>query len=196
VKHPVLACLVACAVAVALFFALDHHKKARASKLHAVNAAPGLIEVAALRTGGATSNVPAIPQVSPLPLGAVTGAAQSPSGQPDIPDAALPQPELSPSDLTPEGALDHLRLVFRQFSSMFGGNPVGTNEEITKALKGDNPKQINFLQSGGVRLNANGELLDPWGTPYFFHQLSGTQMEIRSAGPDKRLWTEDDVVLK
>ena len=37
--------------------------------------------------------------------------------------------------------------------------------------------------------------VDPWGTPYFFHQLSSTEMEIRSAGPDKRLWTDDDVVV-
>ena len=48
----------------------------------------------------------------------------------------------------------------------------------------------------GARVNARGELVDNWDTPYFFHQLSRTEMEIRSAGPDRRMWTADDLVLK
>ena len=47
-----------------------------------------------------------------------------------------------------------------------------------------------------MRINSQGELIDPWGTPYFFHQLSGTEMEIHSAGPDKVMWTQDDLVIK
>ena len=69
---------------------------------------------------------------------------------------------------------------------MFGGNPVGTNPEITSQLSGKNPKHINFIKpEAGMRINESGELIDPWGTPYFFHQLSGADMEIHSAGPDK-----------
>jgi hypothetical protein len=80
---------------------------------------------------------------------------------------------------------------------MFGGNPVGNNAEITRALLGENPKQANFLKAeAGQRINANGELVDGWGTPYFFHALSGTEMEIRSAGPDKKMYTADDDVIK
>ena len=77
---------------------------------------------------------------------------------------------------------------------MFGGNPVGTNVEITRALNGDNPRHVHFLD--GARLNDQGELIDDWGTPYFFHQLSGQQTEIRSAGPDKQMWTSDDLVIR
>ena len=56
---------------------------------------------------------------------------------------------------------------------------------------------MNFLNADdGLRVNADGELVDPWGTPYFFHQLSGTEMEIHSAGPDKKMWTDDDLVAK
>ena len=80
---------------------------------------------------------------------------------------------------------------------MFGGNPVGTNPEITAALNGKNPKQVKFLQAeAGMRINGNGELVDPWGTPLFFHQLSGSETEIRSAGPDRKMWTSDDLLLK
>ena len=72
-----------------------------------------------------------------------------------------------------------------------------SHPEITKALQGDNPKQINFLKpDDGNRVNGNGELVDPWGTPYFFHQLSATDMEIRSAGPDRKMWSDDDLVTR
>jgi len=45
-------------------------------------------------------------------------------------------------------------------------------------------------------VNDQGEMIDPWGTPYFFHQISGTQMEIHSAGPDHVMWTSDDLVAQ
>ena len=81
--------------------------------------------------------------------------------------------------------------------SRFGGNPVGTNREITRALNGDNPGHVVFLKAeDGMRLNENGELVDNWGTPFFFHQLSGVEMEIHSAGPDRKMWTPDDLVIK
>jgi hypothetical protein len=85
----------------------------------------------------------------------------------------------------------------RLYGSTMSGNPVGTNPEITSALNGNNPKQARFLDpDAGLRINDKGELIDPWGTPYFFHQLSGAEMEIRSAGPDKTMWTADDLVTR
>jgi hypothetical protein len=89
-----------------------------------------------------------------------------------------------------------MRTTIHLYDSMFGGNPVGTNAEITKALHGDNPRHADFLSSSVNPVNAAGELVDPWGTPYFFHQLSGHVMEIRSAGPDKIMWTADDLVIR
>jgi len=102
-----------------------------------------------------------------------------------------------PSGLPPETVLENARSVFRQYASRFGGNPVGNNREITAALSGGNPRQIQFLKPvDGLRISPGGEMIDPWGTAYFFHQLSGAEMEIRSAGPDRRMWTEDDLVVK
>ncbi|HXF10551.1 MAG TPA: hypothetical protein VN625_07170 [Desulfuromonadaceae bacterium] len=93
--------------------------------------------------------------------------------------------------------MENMRSVIRLYGSQFGGNPVGNNTEITAALTGNNPKQVNFIQpDSGLRLSDKGELVDPWGTPFFFHQLSGTVMEIHSAGPDRKMWTADDVVAK
>jgi hypothetical protein len=87
-------------------------------------------------------------------------------------------------------------VTIRQYASAFGENPVGTNPEITASLQGNNPKQINFLRPDGNRVNSNGELVDVWGTPYFFHQISGHEMEIRSAGPDRVMYTGDDLVTR
>jgi hypothetical protein len=63
------------------------------------------------------------------------------------------------------------------------------------AVLGDNLKQTRIGPPENQHLNENGELVDRWGTPYFFHQLSKTRMEIRSAGPDRTMWTGDDKQL-
>ena len=75
-------------------------------------------------------------------------------------------------------------------------NPVGTNAEIMKAVMGGNPTNAQLGPPEGQSLNEQGELLDRWGTPYFFHQLSKETMEVRSAGPDRVLWNADDLVVK
>jgi hypothetical protein len=100
-------------------------------------------------------------------------------------------------EIPPAIVLENVGRAIRQYGGMFGGNPVGTNPEITAALNGQNPKGINFIKSeAGMHINENGEMVDAWGTPFFFHQLSGTDMEIHSAGPDKIMWTSDDLVSK
>jgi len=107
-------------------------------------------------------------------------------------------PDTTPAaELRPETVLQNVRRAIHQYGEMFGGNPVGTNPEITSQLRGDNPKHINFLSAqAGLRINADGQLVDAWGTPYFFHQISGAETEIHSAGPDRIMWTSDDLVIK
>jgi hypothetical protein len=102
-----------------------------------------------------------------------------------------------PADISPQTVIENTRRAIVNYGSTFGGNPVGTNPEITAALNGQNPKQIKFIDpEAGLRVNGNGELVDSWGTPFFFHQLSANDTEIRSAGPDKIMWTADDLVIK
>lgn len=98
--------------------------------------------------------------------------------------------------LPPATVLDKARVVIHNYRTAFGQNPVGTNPEITEALSGKNSKSINFVAESGLRVNGNGELLDGYGTPFFFHQISGQEMEIRSAGPDRVMWTFDDAVTR
>lgn len=108
----------------------------------------------------------------------------------------VPGPELAPG-LTPAAVLQNMRSAVRDYSGRFGGNPVGNNREITARLNGGNSKQVVFLkEEDGMRINERGELVDNWGTPFFFHQISATEMEIHSAGPDRKMWTSDDLVSK
>ncbi len=102
-----------------------------------------------------------------------------------------------PPALPPQVVVDNARLAVRDYRSAFGENPVGTNPEITAALMGKNPKNINFVTpESGLRVNEKGEMIDAYGTPFFFHQISGKEMEIRSAGPDRMMWTFDDLVAR
>jgi hypothetical protein len=104
-------------------------------------------------------------------------------------------PKSGPLGLAPDIVLRNARAAVTQYGSMFHGNPVGTNPEITSALNGNNPRQVKFIgEDSGLQINDKGELVDPWGTPFFFHQLSARDMEVRSAGPDKIMWTADDLV--
>jgi hypothetical protein len=110
--------------------------------------------------------------------------------------AIVPPLPAEMSNVPAATVLENMRATLRLYAGTFDGNPVGNNAEITASLNGQNPKQITFLKSDGNRVNSQGELVDIWGTPYFFHQLAAHEMEIRSAGPDHRMWTPDDVVIK
>lgn len=35
--------------------------------------------------------------------------------------------------------------------------------------------------------------MDRWKTPLYIHAASRDRLEIRSAGPDQKMWTEDDL---
>lgn len=106
-----------------------------------------------------------------------------------------PSPPLPP-DHPARVEADNVARNLRHFGQRFGGNPVGTNAEIVRYLNGGNPHGVRYLPQETLRLNEAGELVDSWGSPYFFHQLSARETEIRSAGPDRTLWTGDDIVAK
>ena len=117
------------------------------------------------------------------------------------PPAPLPAERSTLADLlnTPSKNIrDDLRVVSEildTFRSNFPrtGNPVGTNAEITAVLTGKNKLQLALIPADHAAINrSTGELLDRWGTPFFFHAESGSRMEIRSAGPDKKHHTADD----
>ncbi len=87
-------------------------------------------------------------------------------------------------------ALEHFWLLIKDPDAL----SVMSNASIMNSLKGENPHGLRFISPTHPLLNEQGELLDRWNTPLQFHAKSMTQIEIRSAGPDQKLYTEDDVV--
>ncbi|HEV3410354.1 MAG TPA: hypothetical protein VG095_08670 [Chthoniobacterales bacterium] len=131
---------------------------------------------------GSVGEAVSLPRTSPPPA----KVTASPTNTPPLP----------PPDEEAMLESDKVSLMIRDYRTIAGENPVGTNAEIMEAIMGKNPKGAKLGPPEGMQLNENGELIDRWGTPYFFHQLSRDQMEIRSAGADKVMWTEDDAVVK
>ena len=132
------------------------------------------------------------------------GAAQSATEAP----VAAPEPVLPPitvlpiaSELAkavtrkedPVGSLQAVEQLLYFFRQGFGENPVGQNEDIVAMLLGQNSKRAAYLPADCPAIK-NGKLLDAWGTPYWFHPVSRDRMEIRSAGPDRDLFTGDDLL--
>jgi hypothetical protein len=128
----------------------------------------------------------------PASLQPVAMALPAPPIPPDLPP---PKPRVVPS---PEALKDieDIQFMLRDYRTRLGDNPTGTNAEIMKEVMGGNRVQARLGPPEGQKLNDQGELLDRWGAPYFFHQLSKNEMEIRSAGPDLAMWTNDDIVAK
>jgi type II secretory pathway pseudopilin PulG len=79
----------------------------------------------------------------------------------------------------------------------FGEYPKGENRLMTKTLMGENSKRTVFLEISIDSTNAEGELIDPWGTPYNILASTETGITVRSAGPNRRFDDEpksDDIV--
>ncbi|MFO1447971.1 MAG: hypothetical protein U1F61_07420 [Opitutaceae bacterium] len=150
------------------------------------------------------SRIPAPPALDAAAGSSSTGQARSSAaGQTPATTAASaanppPRSELldglndPASDITAD--LKLVNEVFNAWLTNFrtAGIPIGSNQEVTAALTGKNPMQFAFVPPDHPAINAKGELCDRWKTPFRFHVLSRQQMEIRSAGPDRKFGTEDD----
>jgi hypothetical protein len=71
--------------------------------------------------------------------------------------------------------------------------PLSANEDWADLFRGKNAAHEEFLPAQHLALSDKGQLVDRWQTPLFFHALGGGRYEIRSAGPDKAMWTADDI---
>lgn len=143
---------------------------------------------------------PPVPPAPPPVARDIPGPRTLPPNVPDPAQVASDFPIAAPlnaPDSTIARDLDIVRQLFEAWLSNFPreGNPIGENAEITAALMGDNRLGLALIPRGHRAVNERGELCDRWGTPFRFHQLSGTKMEVRSAGPDRKFATGDDALL-
>lgn len=138
-------------------------------------------------------------------------AARTPPPAPDTPLQLIPpRPPLADTSATdpvilelhqemlqeetpPERELEIIQDLLSQHNRALGPGTFGDNNDVTRALVGDSGDGI-WLPRTSPRIR-NGELLDRWGTPYWFHANGDSNIEIRSAGPDKNLFTSDDLIL-
>lgn len=104
--------------------------------------------------------------------------------------------ELNARENPPQRDLEILRELLLAFTTTLkAGNlpPLGDNVDITRALTGNNRRKLVVIPQTHPSLDAQGRLLDRWGTPFHFHARSADSFDLRSAGPDKVLFTADDV---
>jgi hypothetical protein len=125
------------------------------------------------RASVAVASSPEPPPITVMPVAAELSAALTRQSDPHV-------------------ALQTVEQVISFYRRGLGENPVGQNEDIVTALLGENPKRAAYLPADCPAIKG-GKLLDPWGTPYWFHPVSRDRMEIRSAGPDRDLFTSDDL---
>jgi hypothetical protein len=71
--------------------------------------------------------------------------------------------------------------------------PLGSNAEIAAALRGEGRSKLAVLPPQHRAFDSAGRLIDRWGSPLFFHAESAQKLDIRSAGPDREMWTPDDL---
>ncbi len=96
----------------------------------------------------------------------------------------------------PQDDLHALAHVFSNLALLIKSEPpfrMGANEEFAAALRGQNAVKLNFVSEGSRAFNAQGQVIDRWGNALFFHVSDRTRIDIRSAGPDRQLWTDDDL---
>ena len=101
------------------------------------------------------------------------------------------KPENSPRDdlRAVASVLDTFRLLAKGDAL-----PLGSNEEISAALRGETRAKLALLPRDHLAFDKTGKLVDRWGTPLFFHAQSAKEIEIRSAGPDREMDTADDII--
>ena len=100
-------------------------------------------------------------------------------------------------ELSVREELDLLQLAFQDYLSFVKKGqrrPIGDNRDFVEVMTGNNPYRIAPVPPQHPRINDRGELTDRLGIPYVIHPLAEDVIEVRAAGKDGVLWTEDDVV--
>lgn len=127
------------------------------------------------------------------------------SRPPALPQRQPPQPPLPGEEILtgyaqpgtrPQDDLTQLSHAFSNLSLLIKGSDpfrMGANEEFAAALRGQNRHHLRFLPDTHPCFNAQGQIVDRWQTPLFFHVTDPTRIDLRSAGPDRQMWTADDL---
>lgn len=88
--------------------------------------------------------------------------------------------------------MKNVLLAMKLYKGEYGDHPCGGNAETLSALLGKNERKIVFLEPDRDSLNAKGELLDSWGTPFRMSFHPDGSPQVRSAGKNRQWGDRDD----
>ena len=69
-----------------------------------------------------------------------------------------------------------------------------TNADLAELLLGENVMRTAYIAPNSPALSPEKQLIDNYGTPVIIHVQSADRFTIRSAGPDRKAYTEDDAI--
>ena len=91
-------------------------------------------------------------------------------------------------------ALNDLVSGYLQAGTGDARRAIGFNEDLGPALTDAEALGDAALPADHPAVR-DGKLIDRWGTPWQVHPLAADKIELRSAGPDRRLYTADDLLI-
>jgi hypothetical protein len=128
--------------------------------------------------------------------------APAPAAEPETPRVTTAAESLLAGYADPASPpLDDLKKIHRVVTGYYSvvkdsaKHPIGGNADLAAALRGDNPNQEVFLPANHPVFSTDGLLLDRWGSPLVVHPQAWRELELRSAGPDRTPFTDDDLRL-
>jgi hypothetical protein len=133
-----------------------------------------------------------------IPPGIVV--TESAAGGSDTPSLNVPGDTLLLGYAAPGGSaqqdLAQLSRVLANFiltHKQANDRPLSANEEWSSTLRGKRPGAGAWVSETSPLFDAEKRLIDRWQSPLHFHALGRNQWQIRSPGPDKTLFTADDL---
>lgn len=140
------------------------------------------------------------PVTAPPPSPAMP-STPGPEPSPATPSPSVPSVHPMTADLGPAPGRDphaepqQVLVLLDAWRRVTGRFPVAEdNAGLMRQLTTRSGNRPPLIPPDHPRLNARGELLDPWDTPYFFHHVAAQHLDVRSAGPDRIFYTDDDIV--
>lgn len=122
-----------------------------------------------------------------------TGGSGTPS--PDTPGDSLMRGYAAPGGDARQDLVQLSRVLsnFLLTHKQATDRPLSANGEWSAALLGKRPGTQPWFSDTSPLFDAQKRLIDRWQSPLHFHALGRNQWEIRSPGPDKTLFTPDDL---
>ena len=75
-----------------------------------------------------------------------------------------------------------MKSYFTEYNEALTGN----NAQVMTVLRGENARKIVFFDAHPQDYNSQGELIDPWGTPYRFDLSKPDAPRVWSCGPNRK----------